>query len=90
MYLEYFMSVFVIDLTLQHINMLHISIFVFYCSDLVIAQSQTPKNIEILADEISLLKDEVDYYGKKKAKVSLKVLDRLQNHKNGKYVVVTG
>ncbi|VDI61779.1 methylenetetrahydrofolate dehydrogenase (NADP+) / methenyltetrahydrofolate cyclohydrolase / [Mytilus galloprovincialis] len=59
-------------------------------SDLVIAQSQTPKNIEILADEISLLKDEVDYYGKKKAKVSLKVLDRLQNHKNGKYVVVTG
>ncbi|CAC5366007.1 MTHFD [Mytilus coruscus] len=59
-------------------------------SDLVIAQSQTPKNIEILADEISLLKEEVDYYGKKKAKVSLKVLDRLQNHKNGKYVVVTG
>ena len=29
-------------------------------------------------------------YGKKKAKVSLSVLDRLQGRKNGKYVVVAG
>lgn len=59
-------------------------------SDLDIAQSQVPKNIELLAEEIGLLKDEVDYYGKKKAKVSLKVIERLQHQKNGKYVVVTG
>lgn len=59
-------------------------------SDIVIAQSQTPKNIELLSDEVNLLKEEVDYYGKKKAKVSLKVLQRLQNNKNGRYVVVTG
>ena len=32
----------------------------------------------------------MDLYGKKKAKVSLSVLDRLQGRKNGKYVVVAG
>lgn len=59
-------------------------------SDLEIAQSQTPKNVDILAKEIGLLTEEVDLYGKKKAKVSLKVLDRLKDRKNGKYIVVTG
>lgn len=59
-------------------------------SDLDIAQSQTPKNINVLAKEIRLLPEEVDLYGKKKAKVSLKVLDRLAGQKNGRYVVVTG
>lgn len=61
-----------------------------YYSDLEIAQSQTPKNVDILAKEIGLLTEEVDLYGKKKAKVSLKVLDRLKDRKNGKYIVVTG
>ncbi|KAJ8308629.1 hypothetical protein KUTeg_013503 [Tegillarca granosa] len=59
-------------------------------SDLEIAQSQTPKNVDVLAKEIGLLTEEVDLYGKKKAKVSLKVLDRLKDRKNGKYIVVTG
>ncbi|ESP00125.1 hypothetical protein LOTGIDRAFT_201055 [Lottia gigantea] len=59
-------------------------------SDIEIAQSQTPKDIDLLAREINLQSEEVDLYGKKKAKVSLKVLDRLQNQQNGKYVVVTG
>ena len=44
----------------------------------------------MLASEINLLKEEVDLYGKKKAKVSLKVLDRLKAQKDGRYVVVTG
>jgi methylenetetrahydrofolate dehydrogenase (NADP+)/methenyltetrahydrofolate cyclohydrolase/formyltetrahydrofolate synthetase len=43
-----------------------------------------------LASEIGLLAHEVDLYGKKKAKVSLKVLDRLAHRSTGKYVVVTG
>lgn len=36
------------------------------------------------------MSSEVDLYGKKKAKVSLSVVDRLQARKNGKYVVVAG
>ena len=43
-----------------------------------------------MAHEVGLLHHEVDLYGKKKAKVSLKVLDRLEQQPNGKYVVVTG
>lgn len=49
-----------------------------------------PKDIDVLAREINLLSEEVDLYGKKKAKVSLKVLDRLAGQKDGKYIVVTG
>jgi len=49
-----------------------------------------PKDILELASEIGLLPQEVDLYGKKKAKVSLKVLDRLKDKANGKYVCVTG
>ena len=59
-------------------------------SDIKIASSQTPKDIWDLAAEVGLLPQEVDLYGKKKAKVSLKVLERLQDRQNGKYVVVTG
>jgi len=59
-------------------------------SDIDIAKSQVPKDISVLAKEIRLTNEEVDLYGKKKAKVSLKVLDRLKSQENGKYVVVTG
>lgn len=59
-------------------------------SDIDIAQSQTPKFISKLAQEVNLLPEEVDLYGKQKAKVSLKVLDRLSAQPDGKYVVVTG
>ena len=52
--------------------------------------AQSPKAISSLADEIGLRSDEVDLYGKSKAKVSLSVLQRLQGRTNGKYVVVTG
>ena len=63
----------------------------FYCfSDIDIAQAQTPKGIDVLAREINLLSEEVDLYGKKKAKVSLSVLQRLKHQKDGKYIVVTG
>lgn len=62
----------------------------FFYSDLAIAQHQIPKDIDVLAKEINLLVEEVDLYGKKKAKVSLSVLKRLSGQKNGRYVVVTG
>lgn len=52
--------------------------------------AQMPKDISLLAGEVGLLSSEVDLYGKKKAKVSLSVLERLRDRPNGKYVVVTG
>ena len=60
------------------------------CSDIKIASAQSPKDISELASEVGLLPHEVDFYGKKKAKVSLKVLDRLAHQQNGNYVIVTG
>ncbi|KAI0006034.1 FTHFS-domain-containing protein [Russula compacta] len=59
-------------------------------SDIEIAMEQTPKPILQLAQEVGLLPDELEGYGKYKAKVELNVLERLQHRKNGKYVVISG
>ncbi|XP_073842516.1 pug C-1-tetrahydrofolate synthase, cytoplasmic isoform X3 [Musca autumnalis] len=59
-------------------------------SDIVIARSQTPKDISMLAKEIGLLGNEVSLYGNKKAKIALNVLDRLKSRGDGSYVVVAG
>jgi methylenetetrahydrofolate dehydrogenase (NADP+)/methenyltetrahydrofolate cyclohydrolase/formyltetrahydrofolate synthetase len=59
-------------------------------SDIEVARSQIPKDVDILAAEIGLLSSEVDLFGKKKAKVSLSTLKRLEARKDGKYVVVAG
>jgi formyltetrahydrofolate synthetase len=58
-------------------------------SDIEIAQSATPIPIDKIAAEAGILADELDLYGKSKAKVHLSVRDRLKNAPNGKYVVVT-
>ena len=59
-------------------------------SDIEVARAQTPKDVSTLASEIGLLSSELDLYGKKKAKVSLNILDRIGGRKSGKYIVVTG
>ncbi|CAM4650006.1 unnamed protein product [Leuciscus chuanchicus] len=59
-------------------------------SDVAISRSCVPKPIECLAKEIGLFSDEVELYGRTKAKVQLKTIDRLQAQPDGKYVVVTG
>lgn len=59
-------------------------------SDIEIAMEQTPKPILQLAREVGLLTDELESYGKYKAKVELSVLERLEHRKNGKYVVISG
>jgi len=59
-------------------------------SDIEIAMAQTPKPVTQLAHEIGLLPDELESYGKYKAKVELSVLDRLSHRKDGKYVVISG
>uniref|UniRef100_A0A4W6DGJ4 C-1-tetrahydrofolate synthase, cytoplasmic n=1 Tax=Lates calcarifer TaxID=8187 RepID=A0A4W6DGJ4_LATCA len=59
-------------------------------SDIVISRSCVPKPIDRLAREVGLLSDEVELYGKTKAKVQLSIVKRLQAQPDGKYVVVTG
>jgi len=58
-------------------------------SDIDIAHAAVMKPIKDLADEIGLLEDELELYGKYKAKVTLNVLDRLKDVPNGKYIDVT-
>lgn len=59
-------------------------------SDIEISRAQTPKDINILAQEIGLTDDEYSLYGKTKAKINLNVLKRLKDTPNGKYVLVVG
>lgn len=58
-------------------------------SDLEIAQAATLKPIIEIAESVGLTADDLDLYGKYKAKVHLDVLNRLTNVPNGKYIDVT-
>ncbi|MHB8575741.1 MAG: formate--tetrahydrofolate ligase [Dehalococcoidia bacterium] len=58
-------------------------------SDLEIAQAATLRPIMAVAEELGLTDDEVELYGRYKAKVELSVLGRLAGKPRGKYVVVT-
>jgi formyltetrahydrofolate synthetase len=58
-------------------------------SDIEIAQAATPLPIDQIAAEAGILPDELELYGKTKAKVHLSLRDRLKNSPNGKYIVVT-
>ncbi|KAH9945924.1 C-1-tetrahydrofolate synthase [Epithele typhae] len=59
-------------------------------SDIEISLAQTPKPVSQLAHEIGIYPDELENYGKYKAKVELSVLDRLAHRKDGKYIVISG
>jgi len=58
-------------------------------SDIEIAHAATVRPAREIAEEIGLKPDEVEPNGRHKAKVTLKVLDRLKDRPNGKYVLVT-
>lgn len=47
-------------------------------SDIDISQSVEPKRIGVVAKELGILEEEIDYYGKYKAKIQLSILDRLK------------
>ena len=57
--------------------------------DIEIAQQAQMKPIVEIAQSVGLQEDDLEYYGKYKAKVSLDVMKRLANRPNGKYIVVT-
>lgn len=59
-------------------------------SDIEIAMAQTPKPITQMAVEIGIHQDELESYGRYKAKVELSLLDRLKHRKDGKYIVISG
>ncbi len=58
-------------------------------SDLEIAQAAKLRPILEIAEELELGEDDLDLYGKYKAKVHLDVLERLKDRPNGKYIDVT-
>ena len=59
-------------------------------TDLEIAQSHRLIPISQVAEKAGLLPDEVEPYGRYKAKISLDALERLKPNPSGKLVVVTG
>ncbi len=58
-------------------------------SDIEIAQSTKLRPILDIARDVGLVEDDLEYYGKYKAKVSLKTFDKLSNRPNGKLIYTT-
>jgi formate--tetrahydrofolate ligase len=58
-------------------------------SDIEIAQSASMRPIVEIAQSIGLSEDDIDLYGKYKAKVSLETWERLKSKPSGKLVLVT-
>ncbi|XP_063919636.1 C-1-tetrahydrofolate synthase, cytoplasmic isoform X1 [Zophobas morio] len=58
--------------------------------DIDIAHAHEPINIQHIAEEIGIYPSELIPYGAKKGKVSLSILDRLQERKDAKYIIVVG
>ena len=58
-------------------------------SDIDIAQAAELKPINLIAEELGLLPEELELYGNYKAKVKLEVLDRLKDVPDGKYIDIT-
>ena len=58
-------------------------------SDLDIAQKASLKPIKEIAESIGLSEDDLEYYGKYKAKVSLDTVDRFKDRPQAKYIDVT-
>jgi formyltetrahydrofolate synthetase len=57
--------------------------------DIEIAQAASPIPIDRIAAEAGILPEELELYGKNKAKVQLSIRDRLRDVTNGRYIVVT-
>ncbi len=58
-------------------------------SDVQIAQEAKMEPIDQIAQQIGINEDELELYGKYKAKVNLKIWDRIKDNKDGKLILVT-
>ncbi|HAJ15595.1 MAG TPA: formate--tetrahydrofolate ligase, partial [Erysipelotrichaceae bacterium] len=58
-------------------------------TDVEIAQSTEMENIKDVASRIGLSEDDLELYGKYKAKISLDTIKKVENNKDGKLILVT-
>ncbi|MCR5799552.1 MAG: formate--tetrahydrofolate ligase [Lachnospiraceae bacterium] len=58
-------------------------------SDIEIAQNASLKPIEEIAEKLGIKRDELEFYGKYKAKISDEYLERIKDNKNGRLILVT-
>jgi methylenetetrahydrofolate dehydrogenase (NADP+)/methenyltetrahydrofolate cyclohydrolase/formyltetrahydrofolate synthetase len=58
-------------------------------SDIEIAQAAVLEPIKKVAESVGLSEDDLDYYGRYKAKIHLDVLEKFKNRPQGKYIDVT-
>ncbi len=58
-------------------------------TDIEIARNTKLQNINTIATKCGFQDDEIELYGKYKAKINQKAFDRLKNKKNGKLILVT-
>ena len=58
-------------------------------TDVEIAQEAVIRPIREIAEKLNITEDELELYGKYKAKISLDAWDRVKNRPNGKLVLVT-
>jgi len=58
-------------------------------TDIQIAQNAKMEHIGKVAARLGLSEDNIDYYGKYKAKINLEVMDELKDKKDGKLILVT-
>ena len=58
-------------------------------TDVQIAQSTKMQPIKEVAQKVGLCEDDLELYGKYKAKISLETMTRLENEKDGKLILVT-
>ena len=58
-------------------------------TDIEIARAAKLQNINNICRKCGLLEDEIEQYGKYKAKINEKAFERLKNKKNGKLILVT-
>ena len=58
-------------------------------TDVQIAQSAKMEPIKEIAAKVGLSEDDLELYGKYKAKISLETIERLKDKKDGKLVLVT-
>ncbi|KIL44140.1 formate--tetrahydrofolate ligase [Jeotgalibacillus soli] len=58
-------------------------------SDIEIAQQATMQNITKIARGIGLVEDDIELFGKYKAKLSYEAIERLKTAKNGRLILVT-
>ena len=58
-------------------------------TDIEIARNTKLERIEKIASKIGIEDDDIELYGKYKAKISNNVYEKLKNKKNGKLILVT-